>query len=182
MTTYAPPARQTSEPGDAGNDADLATVFDRTYLPLLLLAAGLVGSRAAAEDVVQDVFEAVMRGGVVFAAEFGPEPYLRRAVVNRCRSLHRRRLVSARYLTTLPREHPLVAPVDDGYGAHAELLQALGRLPRAQREVVVLRFWCDLPHEEIAAVLDKPASTVRSLTARAIRALAGTLKGNRDDR
>lgn len=178
MTTELLAAAQHAEPGQ-GDDIDV--VFRRTYRPLLLLAAGLVGSRAAAEDVVQDVFEGVMRGGVAFAAAYGPEPYLRRAVVNRCRSVHRRRLVRARYLARQPLEPPLVAAADDGYGEHTELLRALARLSHAQREVLVLRFWGDLPFDEIAELLGKPASTVRSLTARAVRALATILEGDRDD-
>jgi RNA polymerase sigma factor (sigma-70 family) len=53
-----------------------------------------------------------------------------------------------------------------------ELLEALSRLPRRQREAVVLRYYIDLPDEEIARTMGIRASTVRSTMARALDALA----------
>jgi RNA polymerase sigma factor (sigma-70 family) len=48
-------------------------------------------------------------------------------------------------------------------------------LPVVQRAVVVLRFYEDLGLTEIAALLGRPASTVRSDLRRALRKLKGSL-------
>ena len=51
----------------------------------------------------------------------------------------------------------------------------LGRLPRQQRAVLVLRYYEDLPDADIAAILDCQPGTVRSLASRALAALREAL-------
>ena len=48
-----------------------------------------------------------------------------------------------------------------------EVLEHLGRLPRAQREVLALCVWSGLSYEEAALALAIPVGTVRSRLARA---------------
>jgi RNA polymerase sigma-70 factor (sigma-E family) len=48
------------------------------------------------------------------------------------------------------------------------VLDALARLPRRQREIVVLRFFEDLTESQTAAVLDIAVGTVKSATAAAL--------------
>jgi RNA polymerase sigma factor (sigma-70 family) len=45
---------------------------------------------------------------------------------------------------------------------------AVERLPPTRRAVVVLRYWADLPHAEIADILGCPVATVRSRLHRAL--------------
>ena len=47
------------------------------------------------------------------------------------------------------------------------VLRAVARLPRRQREVLLLAAWADLGYAEIARALDLPVGTVRSRLARA---------------
>jgi RNA polymerase sigma factor (sigma-70 family) len=51
----------------------------------------------------------------------------------------------------------------------------LATLPRRQRAVLVLRYYEDLPDDEIATVLGCTASTVRSNAARGLAALRADL-------
>ena len=57
-----------------------------------------------------------------------------------------------------------------------ELRSALDRLTDRQRIVVVLRYFVDIPDEEIARILDVKPSTVRSLAHRALSALRKELR------
>ena len=96
-----------------------------------------------------------------------PAAYLRRAVVNRANDVHRRSF-----------RDPAVAV--DGSAAIAEpevddLWRFVEALPNAQRAVVVLRFYEDLTLADIAALLDRPPSTVRSDLRRALTKLRGSL-------
>ena len=52
---------------------------------------------------------------------------------------------------------------------------AIARLPWVQRAVVVLHYYEDLPLTEVAAVLDRPAATVRSDHRRALDKLRKAL-------
>jgi RNA polymerase sigma factor (sigma-70 family) len=133
--------------------------YANSYRELLRVAYVLTGSGAAAEDVVHDVF---CRVGPRVAELDNPAAYLRVAVVNQCRSLHRR-------FTRAPR--PSVVPdaqLDTGL---TEFRDALQSLPVRQRTAVVLRYLCDLPDGEIAGILDCRPATVRSLIHRGLAAL-----------
>jgi RNA polymerase sigma factor (sigma-70 family) len=56
------------------------------------------------------------------------------------------------------------------------VLSALRRLPGRQREVLVLRYYLDLPEPEIASAMGIGPSTVRSTAHRALAALARLLE------
>jgi RNA polymerase sigma-70 factor (sigma-E family) len=61
------------------------------------------------------------------------------------------------------------------------LLTLLRTLPRHQRAVLVLRFFCDLSVEETAETLGVPTGTVKSQTARGLDALRAVIDTNRPD-
>ena len=61
--------------------------------------------------------------------------------------------------------------VGDGPETRHDLWVALGRLPRRQRAVVVLRFFDDLSEADTAEVLGCAAGTVKSQTSKALAKL-----------
>jgi RNA polymerase sigma factor (sigma-70 family) len=136
--------------------------YAREYDRSVRLAWLLTGSRAAAEDVVQDAMTAVFR---TFDRLDVPAAYLRRAVVNTANSRHRDERRRAERLTLLERERPLADPSDAG------LLDLIGRLPYRQRVVIVGRYWGGWSEAEIAHVLGCRPGTVKSLASRALKTL-----------
>lgn len=124
------------------------------------LAFLLTGSLDVAQDLTQDVFVRLHRR---WSKVLEPRAYLRRAVVNACHSYHRRRFLERR------RSHSDVGSTVL-LGAD-ELSDALARLPYRQRAALVLRFYRDLPDDEIGAVLGCRRSTVRSLVHRGLQEL-----------
>ena len=56
------------------------------------------------------------------------------------------------------------------------MIRAVRRLPDRQREVLVLRFYCDMPDEQIAREMGIRQSTVRSAAHRAVEALGRILE------
>jgi RNA polymerase sigma-70 factor (ECF subfamily) len=58
-------------------------------------------------------------------------------------------------------------------GVSAELVAALKRLPRREREPLLLLAWADLSYEQIAFALDLPVGTVRSRISRGRARLRG---------
>lgn len=141
---------------------------------LLRLALMLSGGVHSAEDLVQTVLARAHRRWDRISSLDHPEAYLRTMVVNEFLSW-RRRLKN--------REVPMAELVEPPAGEDITGRQAqrdaawrlLANLPRQQRAVLVLRFYEDLPDDEIAAVLGCSASTVRSNAARGLANLRASL-------
>ena len=138
--------------------------FVRSRHPVLLRRAVLlVGDRGGAEDLVQDVLArlwlASRRGRVD-----NPDAYVMRSLVNAAVSRWRRlrpsdAVVAAREVTGA--DSTLLVDERD------RVWRAVAALPPRQRAVVVLRFYEDLPEDEIADLLGISRGTVRSQTAKA---------------
>jgi RNA polymerase sigma-70 factor (ECF subfamily) len=121
---------------------------------LLAYAAALLGERAAAEDVLHQVFLKLLGGQFEFPSE--ARPYLFRAVRNTALNSRRSR---ARDVPL--DEQWLIKPVD-AVDAGLALEQALRELPVEQREVVVMHVWGAMTLEDIAKVLELSSNTVAS--------------------
>jgi RNA polymerase sigma-70 factor (sigma-E family) len=81
-----------------------------------------------------------------------------------------RRLAWAR--VRLFREAPEPAPIEDGgYEDRQVVRAALARVPRRQQAVLVLRFFYDLPVDEVAGILGCSSGTVKSQTSRGLATL-----------
>ena len=159
--------------------SSLAGLFRQHHGELVRLAAMLVRSREAAEDIVQDVFTNIHAryGELVRPGE--ALPYLRAAVLNRCRSALRRREVSRRLGRgrDLTADLPHASAEADAIRAEdrREVLAALAALPVRRREVLVLRYYLGLSESEIARTLGITPGTVKSTAARGLAALAHML-------
>jgi RNA polymerase sigma factor (sigma-70 family) len=126
---------------------------------MIRLAWLLVGSRAVAEEVVHDAFLALHQR---WDAVDNPGGYLRRSVVNGAMSWRRRRDHEERLFAVVGEPPPTGDPAID------TMWDAVQRLTPNRRAVVVLRYWADLPHAEIAEILDCPVATVRTRLHRAL--------------
>ncbi len=141
----------------------------REHRDALLRLAYLVGaSREQAEDIVQTAFATAQQR---WDQVDDPLPYLKRAVVNQVKDDQRRRFRRQRHATEIRTHAPHVLPpeVDETWGVIASL-------PWRQRAVVVLHYYEDLPLNEIADILRRPASTVRSDHRRALERLRKALR------
>jgi RNA polymerase sigma-70 factor (sigma-E family) len=134
-------------------------LYRASYARMVRLAWLLVGSRPAAEDVAHDAFLAVHQR---WASVANPGGYLRRTVVNQALRTQRRRAGEQRALAGVGEPPPTGDPAIDS------MWDAIARLRPDRRTVVVLRYWADLPHAEIAEVLRCPVATVRTRLHRAL--------------
>jgi RNA polymerase sigma-70 factor (ECF subfamily) len=133
--------------------------LDRAYA----LAAVILGDRQDAEEVTHDAVCQAWAGLRDLRDLDKVEAWFTRILVNACRDRLRRRKV-----------RPIrVALVDDGGATTADdpfdrlaaddaLSHALAQLSPEHRAVLVLRYWGDLPVDEIAARTGQRAGTVKS--------------------
>jgi len=155
----------------------MASTFEEFVLargPVLLrFAVMLCGDRHGAEDLVQAVLAKAYPRWSRIAALERPEAYLKQVLVNQHLSWWRRRSSG---------EVPIARPVDGQVTDAAAALasrdaawELLGRLPRRQRAVLVLRYYEDLADAEIGRILGCTPATVRSQAARALATLRAAL-------
>lgn len=143
-----------------------AALYDRHSERAFRIARAICRDSGRAEDVVQEGFLAIWRRRADYRAGVGSfQAWSMQIIKNRA-------IDSFRNAATRP-------PVQSGDPQHAdadpatpqeeaiahserdELLASLHRLPEAQVEVIVLAFYGELSHAEIAAQLDLPAGTVK---------------------
>jgi len=140
----------------------------------LRMATLLTGNPDAAEDLVQASLLKLYRAWSRIDTSGDPDAYLRRIIVNTRRSWWR-----ARWRRETPvAEVPEAATGEDAAERHAvgaRVRQALARLPRQQRAVLVLRYCEDLPEAEVASLLGCSAGAVKTHAHRGLRALRESL-------
>jgi RNA polymerase sigma-70 factor (sigma-E family) len=155
--------------------SDLEAAYREHYRSLVRLASLLVDDVPTCEELVQDAFVRVWRGGPRLVATDRLPAYLRSAVLNGARSHLRRRLVAQRHPPTPP--HPAADPADGARtGDDERVLDALRSLPDRQREVLALRYYLDLSEAEIARTLGISTGSVKTHAHRGLEALAGRLE------
>jgi DNA-directed RNA polymerase specialized sigma24 family protein len=151
---------------DAGHA--MAALYRLHYPALVRLAALLVPDLATAEDVVQDAFAAVHGRWHVQPDTDAALAYLRWSVVHRSRSVP-------------PLGGPPAGAGEPGSAVNGEpgsaVMSALRALPARQREVVVLRYFADLPEAGIASATGMSMAAVRNHAARAMSSLQAGLLG-----
>ncbi|MEU8663838.1 SigE family RNA polymerase sigma factor [Actinoplanes philippinensis] len=161
------------EPGLPGVD-DFDEFVTGRGRALLKFAYVLSGDAHLAEDLVQEVLARLHRRWDRIAAMDHVEAYVRTAIVRQFLSWRRRRAYREAVLAEVPEPAPSDAP-EHRVVARDQMWTLLRGLPRAQRAVLVLRFYCDLPDSEIAALLGCGKSTVRSQATRALAQMRTTL-------
>ena len=150
----------------------MTTLYEMHYRSLVRLAALLVSDLATAEDIVQESFAAVLGRRHTLPDADAALCYLRWSVVRHSRSAPRFQLAAGPRSLDLPGDGP------EAGGAHggSAVMSALRALPVRQREVLVLRYFVDLPEAEVASATGISTAAVRSHAARAMSALRAELR------
>ena len=144
-----------------------------TYPRLVAGVALITGSRAAAEDAVQEAlaraWERSERGEQIESLP----AWVTRVAMNLSKSKLRRMRVEAKHRETVA----VAERVDEAAGSvsRIDIRRALAELPRRQRETTVLRYYLGLNVAEIAQALELNQGTVKTTLFRARQALAVAL-------
>lgn len=165
----------------------LAAFFERYFDRVYGLAYRLLGERAAAEDAAQDVFLKVHRAVDRLDVARDPEPWLLTITTNVCRDVWRSGAHQMSKRSSSIDDDPGVAatlasptrsPEGDVLSAERERLvqEALGALPEALREAIVLREYQGLGYDEIASLLGINEAAARKRYSRGLSELGKRLK------
>ncbi|MFF1297470.1 MULTISPECIES: sigma-70 family RNA polymerase sigma factor [unclassified Streptomyces] len=164
-----------------GDEACLATMYERWGSLVYNLARRSLGDAREAEDVTQLVFLAAWRGRAGYSPDRGTLPgwltgITRRKVADALAARTRRiELVAAAGAQLLLRA------TDEAVRPEAAvdrvlLADEMSQLPAPQRRVLNLTFYDDLTQTQIAELTGWPLGTVKSHTRRGLRRLACRLR------
>lgn len=166
-----------------GDRAAVLALYDRFGGALLAVAIRISGSRAEAEDVVQEVFTRAWREAVTFDRGRGSAvawlmTLTRNRAIDVVRSRRRRHHHEDAQTTEEPVTlEPVATPegvVTDAERA-AAVRVALDALRPEQRQVLELAYFGGLSHSEIAERLQQPLGTVKTRIAQAVKRLRDEL-------
>jgi RNA polymerase sigma-70 factor (ECF subfamily) len=146
----------------------------------------ITGDRTRAEDFFQETWVRVLERGHQYDGKSRFEGWLFAIARNLVIDWQRRRKTQSLDTLTDPEQpNPLQIKDERSISAletvlsteqDAQVQGALGQIAAVYREVLLLRFQEELQIEEIAAVLNAPASTVKSRLYRGLAALRQTLQ------
>lgn len=151
-----------------GDARAFEVLVERHGGPAISLAYRMCGTRARAEDIVQEAFLSLWRAGGRYDPSRGSvRAWVLSAVHNRAIDSFRRESVRrASSLEETPAAERLAAPelteVEVERRADAERVRvALDDLPEEQRQVIELAYYGGFTHQQIAELLSLPAGTVK---------------------
>ena len=149
--------------GDGRALEDLCRRYER---PLFHFIHRHTGGRDV-EDLYQETWLRVVRAARRFDASRRFSTWLFQIALNLCRDFRRR-----------PPPEPVdpvhldgIAAQDGAPDAALDARRLLAALPEAQRSAVILRYWHDLPEDEVATILGCPRGTVKSRLHQAMKRL-----------
>jgi RNA polymerase sigma-70 factor (sigma-E family) len=147
-------------------------LFERHYDAMCRLAFVILGDAWLAEEIVMEALLRTYSGWGRVREPDRADIYLRRAVINLCRSRIRRAILERR----APAAEARAQPEPDRVLDRDEVLTAVRALPERQRACVVLRYYEDLSERQIAEILDCSVGTVKSQLHKARAHLARALE------
>jgi RNA polymerase sigma-70 factor (ECF subfamily) len=168
---------------DSRDIPSLEALYDRYAGLVYGLAVRVTGSQEEAEEVVQDVFWQIWKGGARYDPARGRFTSWLFAIA-RSRCLDRLRARRRRSLSDSPVDEtttPASAETPEVGAYLAErrerVQRALGELPEPQKQAIELSFFRGLSHSEIADQLGEPLGTVKSRIKMAMEKLKFSLQG-----
>jgi RNA polymerase sigma-70 factor (ECF subfamily) len=156
-----------------GLTAALATLFERHHARVYGYCLRMTGNRAAAEDLVQDVFMKMLKYKATFKNDSELVPWMFGIARNACLGALRKaagdHLPAAANMDDTVADPETEEPRDE---RQADLVRrALLKLPAERREVLVLSRYEYKTYDEIARVLDCSVGAVKVRAHRAMKQL-----------
>ncbi len=177
MTVDAPPRHHEQELLEAalGGDREAFGELALLHQPrAIAMAAGILGSREEAQDLVQESCLKAYRALDTFVPGRPFFPWFYRILRNACiQQLRRRKVRRASSLSRRQEDDEPAPELADAAAPRPEELvardershlvgQALTKLPAGDREILMLKHFDGLTYKEIAAALSIPVGTVMS--------------------
>ena len=144
---------------ESATPVTFSELYSLEFVPLVRLATLMTGNAEAARDIVQDAF---VKLHVKWSAVHHPPAYVRRSVVNGCKSYHRR--AGRRRRDDSLAEQAANLEID-------HTLATLDTLNHRQRAIVILKYYEGRSEAEIADIVGCRPGSVGPTLQRALTKL-----------
>ncbi len=150
------------------DESALSSLYERYSRRLYSIALRITGDSGSAEEITQDVFQAVWQRAAQFRPNSGSVQawlggIVRHRAIDEVRSRWHRARQNEFTLDTMPDLH---AAMERGWEhlsiLRADMRAALARLPVKQRQALELAFYGGLTSQEIASRLGESVGTIKS--------------------
>jgi RNA polymerase sigma-70 factor (ECF subfamily) len=168
------PRREPSKSAAEGPNAEFVGLFQAEYPALVQSMYVIVHDREQARDIAQEAFAQLFTRWRRVSQYDRPDAWVRRVAIRMAVRAIRRERLRRRHEREFDRGRPL-GPVD------LDVLQAVAKLPGAQRAAVVLFYLEDRPVAEVADMLGCSEVTARVHLHRARKRLAEILGDEEND-
>ena len=174
----------------AGDDQEIRACLDqKLYAPafdlivknfsgkVMRLAYSILGNRALAEDLTQDVFVRIWRALPAYRGESSVSTWIYSITRNTCLTALKR----ARANIAISLDEPLIRAEAESEAflprgsSVIDLPGLLSKVPEKHRQVVMLFYMEEKSYEEVARQLDLPIGTVKTYLYRARKTLMSLL-------
>lgn len=149
-----------------GDGSAFAELLRPQYQSAFRVAYGLLHDADEAEDAVQEAAFKAWRRLTNLREGSSLRPWFLAIVANQCRNVSR-----SRWWTVLKTDPPEGEASSVDVAAAVDLRRALRRLSHDDRLIVVLRYYLDMPLEEIATTLGISPKAARNRVERAVHRL-----------
>ena len=161
------------EAAQNGHLDSFAALYERYYSSMVALAYSVLADIGLSEDAAQQAFAVACRDLPKLKSKDKFAAWL----AGICRNTARQMLKSEGRFTALAKE-PRAENTDDKDSRSEAIRRALWSLRDVDREPIVLRYYDNMPYEQIASVLGISPQAVHGRLTRAKRKIAKYLKHN----
>jgi RNA polymerase sigma-70 factor (ECF subfamily) len=148
-------------------DEDFESLISPLVEPGLRLAFSMLGNRSEAEDATQEAITRAWRALNQLRDRSLARPWFLAIVANQCRNMRRTNWFKTVRLPEVFQQGLLGEPDVEKIDAE----RALARLPMNERQVLFMRFYLDLPVEEVAVALKISPAAAKGRIYRACKRL-----------
>jgi len=157
-------------------DADFEVFYERHWKYVYRLCFSYMKNQSDAEDCAEDAFVRALSRDLPFEDEVHERKWLTVTAINLCKD----KLKSAAYKTTISMEDDSVKePAAEEAEDFSDVLDAVLALPAKYKDVVWLFYYDGYQTDEIASMLERPASTIRNQLRDARAILKKTIERSR---
>ena len=162
------------EAAQNGHLESFGALYERYHSSMVALAYSMLADRDLAEDAAQEVFAIACRdiGSLKSKERFAAW------LAGICRNVSRQMLRANKAKPVTLGDDFAAQSRDDTEDRQEVIRRAVWQLRSAERELIVLRYYDNLPYEQIAQVLDISIQAVNGRLIRAKRKIAEHLKRN----